>query len=73
MDPSKQFIQNEAQRGTNAVAQAQPNPTPLGPPPMVLQNPYYHSKEWFQMHPFPHLLLWHPPRLNPWRMESITL
>ena len=36
---TKQSIQNEAQHAANAMNQAQPNPTPQGPPPMVLQNP----------------------------------
>ena len=32
-------IQNEAQQASNAANQAQPNPAPQEPPPMVLQNP----------------------------------
>ena len=39
MGRAKQAIQNEAQQAANATNQAQPNPTPQGPPPMVLQNP----------------------------------
>ena len=35
----KQAIRNEAQNDANATNQAQPNLTPQGPPPMVLQNP----------------------------------
>ena len=38
MGRDKQTIQNEAQQAANAANQAQPNPTPQGPPPMVLQN-----------------------------------
>ena len=38
MDHIKQFLQNKSQRDTNAATQAQPNPTPLGPPPMVIQK-----------------------------------
>ena len=39
MDHTKQAIQNEFHHGNNIAIPAQPNPTPLGPPPMVLQNP----------------------------------
>ena len=39
MDHTKQAIRNKAQQSANATNQAQPNPTPQGPPPMVLQNP----------------------------------
>ena len=39
MGHAKQAIQNEVQQAANATNQAQPNPTPQGPPPMVLQNP----------------------------------
>ena len=39
MDCAKQAIRNEVQHATNTTDQAQPNPTPEGPPPMVLQNP----------------------------------
>ena len=39
MDCAKQAIRNEVQHATNITNQAQPNPAPLGPPPMVLQNP----------------------------------
>ena len=40
MGCAKQAIQNEAQQAANAAHQAQPNPAPQGPPPMVLQNPF---------------------------------
>ena len=36
---TKQSIRNEVQHATNTMDQAQPNPAPQGPPPMVLQNP----------------------------------
>ena len=39
MDRVKQAIQNEAQQDATAANHAQPNSTPQGPPPMVLQNP----------------------------------
>ena len=39
MARAKQAIQNKAQQAANAANQAQPNPAPQGPPPMVLQNP----------------------------------
>ena len=39
MGRAKQAIQNEVQQATNAANQAQPNPSPQGPLPMVLQNP----------------------------------
>ena len=39
MGRTKQAIWNEVQQDANATNQAQPNPTPQGPPPMVLQNP----------------------------------
>ena len=39
MGRAKKAIQNEVQQAANAANQAQPNPTPQGPPPMVLQNP----------------------------------
>ena len=39
MGCAKQAIRNEVQHATNTTDQAQPNPTPQGPPPMVLQNP----------------------------------
>ena len=38
MGRAKQAIQNEVQQAANATNQAQPNPAPQGPPPMVLQN-----------------------------------
>ena len=38
MSSAKQVLQNEAQHNTNIEVPAQPNPTPPGPPPMVLQN-----------------------------------
>ena len=39
MGRAKQAIQNEAQQAANAKNQAQPNPVPQGPPPIVLENP----------------------------------
>ena len=39
MGHAKQAIRNEVQHATNTTNQAQPNLTPPGPPPMVLQNP----------------------------------
>ena len=39
MARAKQAIQNEAQQTANSPTQSQPNQTPQGPPPMVLQNP----------------------------------
>ena len=39
MGRAKQAIRNEVQHATNTMKQAQPNPAPQGPPPMVLQNP----------------------------------
>ena len=39
MGRAKQAIRNEVQHATNTTDQAQTNPTPQGPPPMVLQNP----------------------------------
>ena len=39
MGRTKQAIRNEVQQAANATNQAQPNPAPQGPPPMVLQNP----------------------------------
>ena len=39
MGRTKQAIWNEVQHATNTKNQAQPKPTPQGPPPMVLQNP----------------------------------
>ena len=36
---AKHAIQNKAQQATNVTNQAQPNPAPQGPPPMVIQNP----------------------------------
>ena len=39
MGQAKQAIQNEVQQDANATNQAQPNPAPQGPPPMVIQNP----------------------------------
>ena len=39
MGRAKQAIQNKVQQAANATNQAQPNPAPQGPPPMVLQNP----------------------------------
>ena len=39
MGHTKQAIRNEVQHATNTIYQAQPNLAPLGPPPMVLQNP----------------------------------
>ena len=39
MGRAKQAIRNEVQHATNTTDQAQPNPTPPGPPPMLLQNP----------------------------------
>ena len=38
MDRAKHAIRNEVQHATNTIDQAQPNTTPLGTPPMVLQN-----------------------------------
>ena len=38
MGRAKQAIHNEVQHATNTTALAQPNLTPPGPPPMVLQN-----------------------------------
>ena len=39
MGRAKQAIRNEVQHATNTTDQIQPNPTPQGPPLMVLQNP----------------------------------
>ena len=39
MGHAKQAIRNKVQHATNTMDQAQPNPAPQGPPPMVLQNP----------------------------------
>ena len=39
MGRAKKAIHNEVQQAANVASQAQPNPTPQGPPPMVLQNP----------------------------------
>ena len=39
MGSAKQTIKNKVQHATNMIAPPQPNPTPPGPPPMVLQNP----------------------------------
>ena len=39
MGHTKQAIRNKVQHATNTMDQAQPNPTPQGPCPMVLQNP----------------------------------
>ena len=39
MGHAKQAIWNKVQQASNATNQAQPNPAPQGPPPMVLQNP----------------------------------
>ena len=39
MGRAKEAIRNEVQHATNIIEQAQPNLAPLGPPPMVLQNP----------------------------------
>ena len=38
MGRTKQAIRNEVQHVINTTDQAQPNLTPQGPPPMVLQN-----------------------------------
>ena len=38
MGCAKQAIQNEVQHATNTTDQAQPNLTPPGPPPMLIQN-----------------------------------
>ena len=40
MGRAKHAIRNEVQHATNIMEQAQPNPAPQGPPPMVLQNPF---------------------------------
>ena len=39
MGHTKQAIHNEVQHAPNMAAQTQHNPAPLGPLPMVLQNP----------------------------------
>ena len=39
MGCAKQAIRNKVQHATDTMDQAQPNPAPPGPPPMVLQNP----------------------------------
>ena len=40
MGHAKQDIHNEVQHATNTTSLSQPNSTPPGPPPMVLQNPF---------------------------------
>ena len=39
MGHAKQAIRNKVQHASNTMDRAQPNSTPQGPPPMVLQNP----------------------------------
>ena len=39
----QQLIQNNSQHDPNTAALSPPKPTPLGPPPMVLQNPLPHQ------------------------------
>ena len=39
----QQLLQNDSQHDPNTAALAPPKPTPLGTPPMVLQNPLTHQ------------------------------